>query len=189
MSPRMGLDLQTILLAATNIVDEGGIEALTMATLAKTLNVQSPSLYNHIDGLQGLKKHLAQYGLEKLYKGMKEAVNDKQGEEAILSIGHSYLEFVRTHPGLYEMTLKAPDAKDVEIEKVANEIVYLMIDVITPYHLEKDQTIHMVRGIRSLLHGFASLEQAGGFGFPLDLNESFENMVRTYLIGMKHISK
>jgi hypothetical protein len=38
--------------------------------------------------------------------------------------------------------------------------------------------------VRSALHGFVTLEAVGGFGIPLDLDESFERMVAALARGL-----
>jgi hypothetical protein len=51
--------------------------------------------------------------------------------------------------------------------------------------LRGDEAIHALRAFRSAVHGFATLEAAGGFGLPLDLDESFERMIRMIIEGME----
>ncbi|WP_408638285.1 TetR-like C-terminal domain-containing protein [Paenibacillus glufosinatiresistens] len=51
-------------------------------------------------------------------------------------------------------------------------------------NLEAEQEIHAVRSLRSLLHGFASLEGGGGFGFPLEVGTSLQMALRAYLPGL-----
>ncbi|MCY8160167.1 TetR family transcriptional regulator, partial [Bacillus licheniformis] len=63
MSPRIGLNKDAVLEAAAALADEEGIHEVTLASLSKRLNVKSPSLYNHIKGLNDLRKELALYGL------------------------------------------------------------------------------------------------------------------------------
>ncbi|WP_424766449.1 TetR-like C-terminal domain-containing protein [Paenibacillus sp. sgz302251] len=43
-------------------------------------------------------------------------------------------------------------------------LVELLIQTLSYYKFERDRSIHIVQGFRSYLHGFASLEQKGGFG-------------------------
>ena len=45
------------------------------------------------------------------------------------------------------------------------------------YGLTGDDDIHAIRGLRALMHGFVSLEAAGGFAMPLDLDESYRRLV------------
>jgi AcrR family transcriptional regulator len=185
MSPRRGLDLATIVEEAAAIADELGIEEVTLATLAKKLGVRSPSLYNHVDGLNALRIQLAVYGLQKLNAALNESLQDKEGDEAIHAIASAYITFARKHPGVYELTLRSPDAGEAEYVAIGQQLVDLLVKTLSYYELEYDKAIHSVRGLRSLLHGFASIEQKGGFGMPQAIDESLSIVIQTYLNGLR----
>src|SRR5919108_4531499 len=70
MSHRVGLDQATVVEAAARLVDEEGIDQLTLGRLAERLGVRTPSLYNHVAGLPGLKRDLARYCLRDLLDSM-----------------------------------------------------------------------------------------------------------------------
>ncbi len=182
--PRKGLDLQTILQAATELADTEGFGAVTLATLAKKLNVRPPSLYNHIEGLGGLKKKLAVYGMEVLYERLAKASIGRSKDEAVHSMSGAYIEFAREHPGIYELTLHALDPEDQDVQRAGSKIVDLTVQILKGYELENDEVIHAVRGLRSILHGFSSLEQKGGFGLSLDLNKSLYLLIESFLAGI-----
>ncbi|WP_134703436.1 TetR/AcrR family transcriptional regulator [Ammoniphilus sp. YIM 78166] len=184
MSPRMGLDLTGLLQTAAELVDEQGIDSLSLGELAKKLNIRTPSLYNHIDGLPDLRQKLALHGLHKLYDRMSEAVRDVTGDEAVRSLSYAYVNFARQHPGLYDATFRAPRSADPELQAAQRRVVEIVVDVLAAYGLKDELALHMVRGLRSLLHGFAAIEQAGGFGLPLDLDISFRLLVDTFLAGV-----
>lgn len=187
MSPRAGLDNSTIVRAAVELVDKNGVEEVTLASLAAKLGVRSPSLYNHISSLAGLKLQLAVYGLEQLHKSMSLAAQDGKASEAIHALGTAYVNFARQHPGLYEMTIRAPEPQSVELEEMSQKILSLMVEVLSAYDLGEEGGIHAVRGFRSLLHGFASLEQKGGFGIPLDPDISLSRLISTFIAGISHM--
>jgi AcrR family transcriptional regulator len=182
--PRIGLDLKTRLQAAVELAVEQGLEAVTLASLALKLGIRSPSLYNHVSGLQGLRSKLAVHGLEQLHARLVRACVGKSGDDAVRAFAETYMAFAKTHPGLYEATLHVAGAEDHELGKAAGEIVDLILSVMQAYKLEGDTAIHIVRGFRSLLHGFASLEQKGGFGIPLDLDVSVRLAIDTFLAGI-----
>jgi hypothetical protein len=48
-----------------------------------------------------------------------------------------------------------------------------------------DDTIAVIRTVRSALHGFVSLEASGGFGLPDDVDRSFETLVSVVLAGIR----
>ncbi|GAA3409631.1 TetR/AcrR family transcriptional regulator [Paenibacillus hodogayensis] len=184
MSPRIGLDLPAVIRAATEIADTHGIESLTLASLAKKLNIRTPSLYNHVDGLPGLRNKLAAHGLELLYEKLTLAAVGRSGDEAIRAFADTYLEFARAHPGVYELTLGAPGPDAAEVAETGKKLVDLLMRLMESYGLTHLQSIHVIRGLRSVLHGFASLEQRGGFGLPIDLDVSYRLLVDTFVAGI-----
>ncbi|MFC7371897.1 TetR/AcrR family transcriptional regulator [Fictibacillus iocasae] len=188
MSPRIGLDFDKVLNEAAEIVDSEGFGSLTLAVLAKKLNIRPPSLYNHVAGLPALKQKLAVFGLERLFAVMEEASKGEIGDAAIRRVGASYVNFVRSHQGLYEAGCKAVDHNDKEQVAAGRKIVELSLKLLQPYGLSEQDALHAVRGLRSLLHGFVSIEQSGGFGLDLDLDQSLQFILDRYLAGLQRSS-
>ncbi|MBM7650852.1 TetR/AcrR family transcriptional regulator [Neobacillus cucumis] len=182
--PKVGLELTAILDAAGEIADQLGIPEVTLANLAKKLGIRPPSLYNHFDGLQGLRKKLAIYGINQLYEEIADAAIGEAGPRAVLAMSKAYVNFARNHPGIYEATLLAPDPEDEEVQEAGAKIVNLSIRVLQVYQLEGERALHTVRGLRSILHGFSALEQKGGFKMNLDLDESLTIIIQGFLKGM-----
>lgn len=183
--PKVGLELTEILGAAAELADEFGMQEVTLANLAKKLGIRPPSLYNHFDGLGGLRKKMAIYGLDQLYEDLAQSAIGVSGDEAVLTISKAYVEFTRKHPGMYEATLMAPDMDDEDVQHAGSKIVDLTVRVLQAYRLEGDTAAHTVRGLRSILHGFSTLERRGGFKMALDLNESLEIIIKAFIHGMR----
>lgn len=181
---RKAIDLQTILQTAVKLANANGLANVTLASLAHELGIKTPSLYNHIEGMHGLRKELALYGMKQLYDSMVQASVGKAGDKAVLSIGLAYVSFARSNPGLYEATLSA--SVDPDLQSAGETIIKLLLRVLEEYNLTDEDAYHMIRGIRSLLHGFASLEHVGGFGMSLDHDESLQRLMKTYLNGLQH---
>ncbi len=74
---------------------------------------------------------------------------------------------------------------DSEIDKLGWRTISLLLLILGSFGLAGDEALHTVRGLRSLLHGFVSLELAGGFGLDLDLDDSFERLLSTFIDGIK----
>ena len=131
--PRQGLDSGALLDAATQIVDSDGFEALTLAALAKRLDVRSPSLYNHISGLPGLRQELALMSVQQLGLALTEAAADRNGDEAIQAIAAAYIGFVRQHPGLYEASYHAPDLNEPQLAACKTALLDMLLHTLQPY--------------------------------------------------------
>ncbi|MCM3019218.1 AcrR family transcriptional regulator [Priestia megaterium] len=185
MSPRQGLDFKKVIQTGENLANREGFYAVTIASLAKELNVRPPSLYNHIKGLEELRKELALSGLQQLYHLLKSAVEHASAEDAVYQLSKAYVSFVRKSPGIYEATATvAPRIKDEEVQKASDNIVFLVLDVLKPYQLPENEALHAVRSLRSILHGFSSLEHKGGFGMSLSTDETLDFLIRTFALGL-----
>ena len=51
--------------------------------------------------------------------------------------------------------------------------------------LSEEEAIHAIRSLRSIVHGFSSLEVAGGFGMPVDLDASFHWLIHLFIAGLQ----
>ncbi|WP_078553692.1 TetR/AcrR family transcriptional regulator [Bacillus alkalicellulosilyticus] len=187
MTPRIGLTKDKVIQTAIFLVDTKGVENVTIATVAKQLNIKPPSLYNHVDGLTEIYGELALEGLNRLYGTLSNASKNKSSDVALHSISVAYVSFVRAHPGLYEMTIKAPAENEPERRKVADNILQLVLKILSTYQITEQQALHQARALRSLLHGFATLEQQGGFGLPQHVDESLNVAMNTYINGLKNM--
>ncbi|MGQ3477173.1 TetR/AcrR family transcriptional regulator [Paenibacillus sp. TY11] len=186
MSSRNGVKLQDILQAAEDMANERGMGEVTLTTLAQKLHIRPPSLYNHVDGLNGLRQVLALHSLEQLEEALTSAAVGRAGDDALTAMGKAYMRYARERPGLYEAMLYATDRKDTELRGAADRVAELVISVLSSgYGFKEEDCIHAARGFRSFLHGFASLEQKGGFGLPVELDRSIEVMMDTFLAGLR----
>ncbi len=79
MATQVGLDHDAVVEAAGALVDESGVEALTLAGLAARLGIRSQSLYAHVDGLDGLLRDLALDSVRQLGDELRSSVIGRSG--------------------------------------------------------------------------------------------------------------
>jgi AcrR family transcriptional regulator len=182
---RAGLDEEAVLQAAAELVDAEGWDALSLARLAEILGVRTPSLYNHVAGLDGLRRGLGLLGLRLMRDRMARAAIGKSGREALLAIAEAYRAFAKEHPGLYVAGLRAPSPEDSALSSLADDILAIIHTILAPYALTATQEIHTIRAFRSLAHGFVSLELASGFGLPIALDESYRTLMDLLVGGLE----
>lgn len=184
MSRRAGINRERVVVIAAELADKHGWEGLTLAQVAAQLGVRLPSLYNHVEGLPGLRRALALAGLQQLLARISRAALGKAGDEAVVAVSQAIRRFVNERPGLYTATIPAPDREDTELQQAGQAVIDVLSVVLGPYGLDQPDMIHAIRGLRSITHGFATLEVAGGFGLPLDRDESFLRLLRAYITGL-----
>ena len=164
-----------------------GVDALSLARLAERLGVRTPSLYNHIDGLPGLYRELSPLNARKLGERLSHAAIGKAGPDAVMAVAQAYREHIKESPGLYMASLRAARnlaPANVELQAAEDRVVHVGMAVVASFGFSGEDGLHAVRGLRSVIHGFATLEVAGGFGLPLDCDESFRRLIAMLIAGL-----
>ena len=181
--PRAGLDRGRVTAAAAAILDKEGPDSLSLARVASELGVKPPSLYNHVDGLDGLIRCIALEGIRGLADACRTASMGRSGPDALRSLLRAYRTYAAEHPGVYPLTQVArPD--DEEISSASDRALEPALAVLGAFGIDGDDLIHAARAVRSAVHGFCLLEANGGFGYDHDPDESFERMIDVLSAGL-----
>lgn len=177
--PRQGLNAEQLTDAAVRIADADGLAAVTIARVAAELGVRGPSLYNHIEGRAELINAIARRGYDEMTAALQSAAVGRSGPDAVRAIAAAHRAYALSGPGRYAATQRPlPD------EPGAAALVGVMADALRAWDLEADAEIHAIRAVRSALHGFVTLELAGGFAMPFDLEESYARLVEMVVEGL-----
>jgi AcrR family transcriptional regulator len=176
MTGRKGLTRDGVVDAATAVVDTEGTPALTLSRVARELGVKPPSLYNHVAGLDLIRRDVALRAIEDLGSRLGAAAMGRAGRDALRAIATEFRSYALDHPGLYELTARArPD--DADYAEASMRPVEPVIAILRGYDLDETESIHAARTLRAALHGFVSLERIGGFGLDVDVDDSFTWLV------------
>jgi|SRR4051794_5273469 len=183
--PRAGLTPAAVVGAAADLADAHGLDAVTLAAVAGAVGVRTPSLYNHVGGLEDVRRGVALTAVRELGDALRDAAVGRAADDALVALARAYRAYARAHPGRYAAAQRAPAADDADLAAAAARAVDALLAVLAGYGLEADDAIHAARAVRSALHGFVALEAAGGFGIPVDLDESFDRMVAALARGLR----
>ena len=178
--PRAGLTADTVVDAAAAIADAEGINAATLTRLAGQLGVRPPSLYKHVDGMDAIHRALAVRGLREANARLQQAAIGKARDEALFALAHAYWQFARDRPGLYAASQRAARTGENDIAAAGEALLGTVAAVLSGYGVKSDDALHATRGLRAIIHGFVSLDAAGGFRMKLDLNESFDRLLGAF---------
>lgn len=185
MAHRARLDRAAVVGEALKLVDEEGVEQLSLGRLAERLGIRAPSLYNHVAGLPGLRHELAIACARDLLDRLTRAVMGRSGAEAIRALADAYRAYGREYPGRYAFTLEAPPVEDEQMAALAQQVLEVIAAALRPYHLGDETLIHAIRSLRSIVQGFVSLEIAGGFKMPVLLDDSFHWLINLLIAGLE----
>ena len=178
--PRAGLTPDAVVEAAAAVADKDGLEAVTLARLAADLGVRPPSLYKHVDSLDAIRRALAVKGVVEANRRIQQATIGKARDEAMFALAHAYWQFARDRPGLYAASLRAARPGEKDVAAAGEALLGTVLSVLSGYGVKGDDALHATRGLRAIIHGFVSLDAAGGFRLKLNLNESFDRLLAAF---------
>ena len=184
MAVRPRLSTGTVVDAALDLVDETGVDGLTLAAVASRTGVATPSLYKHVGSLAELRGHVGVRVLEEMTSRFTTAVLGLSGDDAVEALMYEYRAYVREHPKRY--TAMPMDPLHDELQQAAGlKLMEVMLATLRGYGLEGSVAIHATRRLRVIVHGFASIESSGGFGLPEGLDDTYDQLVRMYLADLR----
>ncbi|WP_205471381.1 TetR/AcrR family transcriptional regulator [Nocardioides sp. SYSU D00038] len=176
--PRAGLDPDVVAAGAAALADEVGLPNVTMGLLAERLGVRSPSLYKHVDGLADLHHRVAVLALTELGDALRDALQGRAGRDALAAAATAIRGFAVAHPGRYAATVRVDvHAPDDPLAAAGARVLDSLAAILAGYDVDPADTVHALRLLRSLFHGFAVLEAAGGFQLATDVDDSFTWLV------------
>ena len=176
--PRAGLDPAAVVAAGAALADEVGLADLTMGLLAERVGVRTPSLYKHVGGLDDLTRRIAELALGEAAEAVGVAVQGRAGRDALAAAARSFRAFVVEHPGRYAATLgQEPSGPDDPLATAGRRLLDAFMAVLRGYEIADSDVDHALRTLRSLFHGFATLQAGGGFQWSADIDESLEWLI------------
>lgn len=176
--PRAGLDPAAVVAAGAALADEVGLGNLTMGLLAERVGVRTPSLYKHVGGQEDLNRRIAALALREAADAVGGAVQGYAGRDALAAAARAFRAFVLEHPGRYAATIgMEPSGPDDPLATAGQRLLDSFTAVLRGYEIAEPDVDHALRMLRTLCHGFATLQAAGGFQWSADIDESFEWLI------------
>jgi AcrR family transcriptional regulator len=183
--PRAGLNPRAVVAEAARVADDVGWDRLTLAAVAQRLSVALPSLYKHVAGLDALQTGVAVQAVEELGAALTRATIGRSGGAALRAMAAAYRRYAHAHPGRYAAIQRASQPDQPELRAAGEAVLQVVFAVLAGYGLSGGDAVDAARFLRSALHGFVSLEAAGGFGMPHDVDRSFARLVDAVEIALQ----
>jgi AcrR family transcriptional regulator len=182
--PRAGLNPDAVVDVALALVDEKGLDALSLAAVADRAGVAAPSLYKHVGSLADLRTLMAIRIMRQITGIFTTAVMGRSRDDAVEALMRAYRSYVLANPGRYALVPLDP----LQIPQVADagrELLGVFVAVVRGYGFDDTAATHSIRRLRAAAHGFADLEANGGFGMPEDIETSYDQVVDMVLSSLR----
>ena len=179
------LSRDAIVNAALTFLDREGWNALTINALATQLGTKGPSLYNHVDSLEDLRRTVRMRVVGDII-GMLNTVGDgRTRDDAVVSMASAYRSYAHHHPGRYSAFTRMPlGGDDPEYTEATRAAAGPVIAVLGSYGLDGESAFYAALEFWSAMHGFVLLEMTGVMN-GIDTDAVFTDMVVRLAAGME----
>jgi AcrR family transcriptional regulator len=183
--PRAGLTTEVVIERAAQLLEQDPTGELTLAMVAGSLGVRTPSLYKHVDGLAGLLRGVMVRAKRLLTAELTSATVGRARGDAVRGLAGAYRRWALANPMQYPLTILAADPDDKADVAASDAAVGVLYTVLAGYGLDQDDAVDAARFLRAAIHGFVSLETGGAFRLPVDLERSFEQTVSAVVVALE----
>jgi AcrR family transcriptional regulator len=171
--------------AALTFLDREGWDALTINALASHLGTKGPSLYNHVDSLEDLRRTVRMRVVDDIITMLGRAGEGRARDDAVLVMAGAYRSYAHHHPGRYSAFTRMPlGGDDPEYTAATKGAAAPVISVLSSYGLDGEEAFHAALEFWSALHGFVLLEMTGVMD-DVDTDAVFSDMVLRLAAGLQ----
>jgi len=162
-------NLRTALIAAgIDLLEEGGVDALTLRKCAARAGVSHAAPAHHFDGIDGLRVAIAEEGFRRFRRRMLDFADtgDQSPRRRLHGICKGYLAFAREDPALYDVifSFRANSQQIAQVQENSAPAYQVLRDTCAPLVPPGTDPIVIETQVWSLVHGYALLGMTGRFG-------------------------
>ncbi|GAA1619102.1 TetR-like C-terminal domain-containing protein [Kribbella sancticallisti] len=159
---RPQLTRTAVIARGAEVADTSGFDSVTLAAIARSFGVRTPSLYTHVRDLAALRDGITVLALDELAERIGDAIAGRSGYDALVGFGAAHRGYVEEHPGRWE-SLQRHAGADAVAAPAARRIVRVTDAVLLGYGISGEDRTHATRIVGSALNGFLNLERIGSF--------------------------
>lgn len=179
------LSRDSIVNAALTFLDREGWDALTINALAMQLGTKGPSLYNHVNSLEDLRRTVRMRVVGDIIEMLNTVADGRTRDDAVTAMASAYRSYAHHHPGRYSAFTRMPlGGDDPEFTEATRAAAAPVISVLGSYGLDGDSAFYAALEFWSAMHGFVLLEMTGAMT-GIDTDAVFTDMVMRLATGME----
>jgi hypothetical protein len=116
-------------------------------------------------------------GVRELTAALSAVAVGRARSDALHAIANAYRGYAWAHPGRAAAAVSAPDRDDAEHVAAAEAAFTVLLAVLDGYGIDGQDAVDAVRSLRAVMHGFVTLEAAGGFGLPRSVDATYTRLI------------
>jgi len=163
---------EAIVAAARDLIDTGGLAALSVQAVAQSVGVQAPSLYKRFRDRAALIRAVAAELVSELDETIRLAATTGTPQGDLRALAHTQRAFAQRSPHLYQLVFN-PSGVDGELDPDEyRPLVAVLVDRMQALVGKRD-ALPAARLLVSFTHGFVTMELGRAFRMGGDLDAAF----------------
>jgi AcrR family transcriptional regulator len=155
------------------IVEQEGLDGLTMQKVARAVGVRAPSLYKHVSGRGELVRLVVEAVLADLGGTLDESISGEDPRADLSSLARAFRSFAHEHPESYQV-LFAPMPEEWRPDQAVFVAASASVLRTTEAICGPERALDAARLVTAWAHGFMTMELAGAFRIEGDLKTAFD---------------
>ena len=183
---------KSLVITATEMVTEAGIEGLSLRKLAERIGVSRTAAYHHFTDKNDLLCAIAEQGFSQWHQRVNEIFSEKElsNEEKYRHFVYAYIGFATSNPSLYELMFGRVIWKENNSTEALKKIAYATFN----YQVEmtklwqeqgiiirEENSLRLAQVTWATLHGIARLVIDGIYAQDSQIDEMCECAVNVFL--------
>ena len=184
---------QTLLQAATKLIEKNGIDGLSLRKLATEVGVSRTAPYHHFKDKHQLLCAIAEEGYKLHLQRVKELFNDEtlSAEQMFSEYVHGYVKIAHENPELYELmfghTIWKGQKSTPELRDAAYPCFHQQVEMIRFWQKKglikaEEDAVRQSQVIWGTLHGITKLLIDGIYTDPSNVEEMYDCAIDLFSI-------
>lgn len=178
------VDFETLIDTARDLIEQSGVEQLTLQRLADVFGIKAPSLYKHVTNktalLQAVNTRTGTLLVSAIQASLATVGDDPI--QRLLTMGRAYRVFALQHPVTYSLLYGSLNPA-LRLDPQIAEALALPLQAEMEAIAGEGNALAALRGAWALIHGFVMLELSQQFQRGGSLDAAFEQALAAYLRG------
>jgi AcrR family transcriptional regulator len=165
------------------VLEDQGLEGLTLQAVAAAVDVRAPSLYKRIAGRDDLIRRISTQVATELGGTLGAAGSTGDAGADIRAMAHATRAFARSHPQAFRLLFAPlPEAWRADAD-VNTRMSAPILDAVAAL-VGEEASLPAARTVVAWVSGFVGMEQAGAFRLGGDLEQAFDYGIEALLAGL-----
>jgi AcrR family transcriptional regulator len=172
-----------VLATARDMLDEEGWDRLNMVALAERLGIKGPSLYNHVDNLDDLRRQLWILVVREMSEAIRDAVLGLAGDDAVRAMATAYRQYARRYPRRYSLPVSIAGLHGRDIAEAISVSTETSKAVFRCYGLTGENVDIATTLLTATMSGFMAMELRGAM--QVDPDQAYDVLVENFIAGLR----